>query len=197
MKLTASDSVDWGTLNIGWLTIAYGLATFSISLILVLFHLLNLKATLSKSFFHIFKWGSTQTRKVIKQVKWEWTVRQQDEICVPCLPFTGVISIFLWPASESASKFLHPNSWDLATQGSGSGGRAYETPLYPGSSPPHLCFLFIPLLFNPRLIPFLLPPSEGLAERKDLLTWVFTSNNYQQTESHCSNSGISAVVACF
>lgn len=42
---------------------------------LMLFHLLSVKATLSKSiFFHIFKQISSQTRKVIEQAKWDWTV---------------------------------------------------------------------------------------------------------------------------
>lgn len=171
MKLTVSDTVDWRALNIVWLTVECSRTTY-------ISHTF-LPTQFESHFFHTFKQVSTQTRKVIELAKWDW---MKNVFLVFSLPVLYIFFFsqplnFFQPASESAFKFLHPSSWDLATWGTGFGSRAYETPLHPGSSTPHLCFLFIPLVLNPWLIPSLLPPSGGLAVRKDLLTSVLTDTN--------------------
>lgn len=118
-----------------------------------------------------FNLGSTQTGEAFEPPK-----LKQNRV-LEWLPFTSITYSLLNTTPPSTSKLPHFSSWDLAMQSTGSGSWAYETPLHPGSPIPALLSIY------PSLPPPPAPPSpaEGLAVRKDTLTWDLTVTNRSNT----------------
>lgn len=119
-----------------------------------------------------FNLGSTQTGEAFEPPK-----LKQNRV-LEWLPFTSITYSLLNTTPPSTSKLPHFSSWDLAMQSTGSGSWAYETPLHPGSPIPALLSIYpSPLQSAARFPPPPPSPAEGLAVRKDTLTWDLTVTN--------------------
>lgn len=119
-----------------------------------------------------FNLGSTQTGEAFEL--------KQNRV-LEWLPFTSITYSLLNTTPPSTSKLPHFSSWDLAMQSTGSGSWAYETPLHPGSPIPALLSIYPSPLQSAADFPPPPSPAEGLAVRKDTLTWDLTVTNRSNT----------------
>lgn len=145
------------------------------------------KCLLWMPLINTFNLGSTQTGEVFEPPK-----LKQNRV-LEWLPFTSITYSLLNTTPPSTSKLPHFSSWDLAMQSTGSGSWAYETPLHPGSPIPALLSIYPSPLQSAARFPPHPPhphpsPAEGLAVRKDTLTWDLTVTNrskkWQMREKH-------------